>query len=78
VPRDAESVGFMSVPQYVWFGRGFYSENGFRPPHENSNNPLAVKPESEKDKGSPLLYQSFSKFHVIKAARVSDNRGSFK
>ncbi|WP_247509302.1 hypothetical protein [Bradyrhizobium sp. 157] len=26
-----------------------YSENGIPPSHENSNNPLAAEPESEKD-----------------------------
>jgi hypothetical protein len=37
------------VPQSVLFWKRLYSEIGFPPPHENSNNPLAAEPESEND-----------------------------
>jgi hypothetical protein len=39
------------APQLVC-SKNFYSEIvASAPPHENSNNPLAVKPESENDAG---------------------------
>jgi hypothetical protein len=37
------------VPQSVLVLEKAYSEIGFPPPHENSNNPLAAEPESEND-----------------------------
>ena len=46
------------------FGKVFYSEkSAFAPSHENSNNPLAVEPESENDAGRLNFYCSTFRFY---------------
>jgi hypothetical protein len=47
------------VPQSVLFWKRLYSEIGFPPPHENSNNLLAAEPESEKDAARFFLKDTF-------------------
>jgi hypothetical protein len=37
--------------------KAFCSENGFPPSHENSNNPLAVEPETENDTVRLIFYR---------------------
>ena len=37
------------APTHLVQEKDFYSENDFPPSHKNSNNPLAVEPETEND-----------------------------
>jgi hypothetical protein len=47
--RAGEREAFIFRAPIGLFWKRLYSEIGFPPPHENSNNPLAAEPESEND-----------------------------
>jgi hypothetical protein len=47
--RAGERMGFIFRASIVLFRNCLFRKRRAAPPHENSNNPLAVKPESEND-----------------------------
>ncbi|NOJ39873.1 hypothetical protein [Bradyrhizobium australiense] len=47
--RAGEREAFIFGGPIGLFWKRLYSEIGFPPSHENSNNPLAAEPESEND-----------------------------
>ena len=57
-------------------GKGSIQKQAFAPSHKNSNNPLAVEPETENDAAAEIfsLQISFDDFTSVEAAASSDNK----
>jgi hypothetical protein len=54
LPHAGERVSFIPSPRSFYSKQGFNSEHVF-PRSINTNNPLAVEPESEKDVACEIL-----------------------
>jgi hypothetical protein len=58
----ANAQASFSVPQLLFRTGSLFRKNGLPPSHKNSNNPLAVEPETEND--APRLIFFCSTFQI--------------
>jgi hypothetical protein len=63
VKRAGEREAFILGAPIGWFWKRLYSEIGFPPSHESSNNPLAAEPESEND-AARFFRKTYCRFYL--------------
>jgi hypothetical protein len=72
----ANAQASFSVPQLLFRTGSLFRKNGLPPSHKNSNNPLAVEPETENDAPRLIFSAAHSRFHFtsVEAAASGDSK----